>query len=195
MAFVEIYPNNKSGMKFSNEHFKWHENYNSCMEWFVEGNEIVVVLNTDTNVEAVYERLGNVLCLDERFSIYCNVDIDDDWMHHNKIIRQMLVNEALVAGFPEKCPCPKEEPKKKFLVDVTMMVPFSFYMEAKDYDEAKEKASTVMWSEAFFDSIKDDIDFKSELVEGTMFETMEWTQIQEDNDPDVDPIDVDSFIS
>ena len=88
---------------------------------------------------------------------------------------------------------PKPETKKKYLVDVTMLVPFSFYMEAKDYDEAKEKASTAMWSEAFFDSIKDDIDFKSELVEETMFNTMEWSQIQEDNNQDVDPIDVDSF--
>lgn len=194
MAFVEIYPNNKSDKKFSDEYFKQYENYNSCMEWFVEGNEIVVVRNTDTNTDAVYERLGNVLCLDDRFSIYCSVDVDDDWMHHNEIIRRMLVSEAIVAGFPEKCPCPKEEPKRKFVVEATMNVPFSFYMEAKDMDDAKEKASKVTQNSEFFEYVKGDIDFKSELVVETLSTTMDWDHIQEDNNPDVDPIDVDSFI-
>lgn len=194
MAFVEIYPNNKSDRKFSEKYFERYENYNSFMDRYVEGNEIVVVLNTETNAKAVYERIGNVLCLDNRFNLYRNVDFDDGWMQHNATIRQMLVNEAIVADFPEKCPCPKEEPKKRFLVDVTMMVPFSFYMEAKDMDDAEKKASKAMRSSEFFEYIKGDIDFKSELVEETMFNTMEYDQIQEDNNPDVDPIDVDGLI-
>jgi len=107
MALVEIYPNNMSGRRYSDDHFKRHSDYNSCCEWYEDGNEIVVILNTETNTEAVYERLGGLLCLDERFGIYCNVDVDDDWTGHNELIRKMLVQEATAVGFPVECPKPE----------------------------------------------------------------------------------------
>ena len=106
--FVEIYPNNRSGRKFSERYFESHENYNACMEWHKEGNEIVVILDTKTNTEAVYERLGGVYCLDDRFGIYCNVDVDDEHAEHNEAIRKMLVDEAIAAGFPMECPANAE---------------------------------------------------------------------------------------
>ena len=101
--FVEIYPNNKSGREYPENYFNVYQNYNSCMDWYLKGNEIVVVLDTDTNIEAVYERLGNVYCLGERFGLYLNVDVEDEFEHHNAAIRDMLVNEALAQGFPLKC--------------------------------------------------------------------------------------------
>lgn len=107
MALVEIYPNNRSGRGYLKDHFKRYSDYNSCCEWYEDGNEIVVILNTETNTEAVYERLGGLLCLDERFGIYCNVDVDDDWTGHNELIRKMLVQEATAVGFPVECPKPE----------------------------------------------------------------------------------------
>ena len=109
--FVEIYPNNRSGRKFSERYFESYENYNACMKWYEEGNEIVVILDTKTNTEAVYERLGGVYCLDDRFGIYLNVDVDDEHADHNEAIRKMLVDEAIAAGFPMECPAKAETDK------------------------------------------------------------------------------------
>lgn len=104
MALVEIYPNNMSGHVYTGNYFKEHSDYDSWREWSKDGDEIVVILDTETNAEAVYERLGGLLCLNERFGIYCNVSTNDEWANHNKRIRKMLVQEATAAGFPEECP-------------------------------------------------------------------------------------------
>lgn len=149
--------------------------------WWKEFNEM------HENFDPYEHAAGWIGHLDETpFS--CNAELFEDAIDYDnklKVIEQELFNLVF-----------KPEPrKKKFLVDVTMLVPFSFYMEAEDMDEAKEKAYKAMQSHGFFEYIKDDIDFKSELVEETMFSTMGWAQIQEDNDPDIDPIDVDWFIN
>jgi hypothetical protein len=193
MAFVEIYPDNKSDVKYDEECFKWHENYNSCVKWHKDGNEIVVVLNTDTNVGAVYERLGNVLCLDDRFDVYCVVDCDDDRMGYNAIIRQMLVNEAIADGFPEKCPCPKDEPKK-FYVNVSMGTSTSFCIEAEDKYEALDKAEHLMWSRPFFDALIENIDFRDKGSLDMLYDSMRVVDVDECTDPDVDPLCVDGFL-
>jgi hypothetical protein len=101
--FVEIYPNNKSGREYPENYFNVYQNYNSCMDWYLKDNELVVMLDTDTNIEAVYERLGNVYCLGERFGLYLNVDVEDEFDVHNATIRSMLVDEALDKGFPLMC--------------------------------------------------------------------------------------------
>ena len=133
MAFVEIYPNNKSGKKFSDTYFKRYKDYNDCMEWYDDGNEIVVLLNTKTNEEAVYERRGSLYCLADRFCIYMNVDTDCEFLENNRKIRHMLYEEALAAGFPVELPGTMH----RFLVDVTAIVYSSFLVDAEDYEKAE----------------------------------------------------------
>jgi hypothetical protein len=102
--FVEIYPNNKSICQYSDDCFSSIKNYNSCQLWDEKGNELIVVLDTNTRNHAVYERLGNIYCLEERFDLYSIVDsIDGEFAEHNAAIRDMLVNEALAQGFPLRC--------------------------------------------------------------------------------------------
>ena len=101
--FVEIYPNDKLNSKYSRICFKTYEDYNACMDWDEKGNHIVVVIDTDTNTQAVYERFGNVYSLADRFDLYLCVDSDDEFEYHNAAIRDMLVNEALAQGFPLRC--------------------------------------------------------------------------------------------
>jgi hypothetical protein len=99
--FVEIYPNNKSICQYSDDCFNSIKNYNSCQLWDEKGNELIVVLDTNTRNHAVYERLGNIYCLEERFDLYSIVDsIDGEFAEHNAAIRNMLVEEALDKGFP-----------------------------------------------------------------------------------------------
>ena len=159
MAFVEIYPNNKSDRKYGDDYFKWHRNYNACMEWYEDGNEIVVLLNTETNEEAVYERLGEVYCLDDRFGIYCNVDVDDEYEDHNTAIRKMLKQEALDAGFPEKLP----EPKKEYDVDVSTVIYQTLRIEAKDPYEAEHIACELINNDKL---VRKYLNFTTPLLKG-----------------------------
>lgn len=102
---VEIYPNNKSDRKYDESHFAEIKSYGQCVEWFADGNELVVMLNTENGKEAVYERLGNVICLMDTFGLYEYVDIDDDNDNEpNLIVRRLLARQAIDCGFTERCP-------------------------------------------------------------------------------------------
>ena len=102
---VEIYPNNKSDKKYDESHFAEIKSYNECVDWYKVGNELVVILNTESGKEAVYERLGNVICLMDTFGLYEYVDIDDDNDNEpNLIVRRLLARQAIDCGFTERCP-------------------------------------------------------------------------------------------
>ena len=102
---VEIYPNNESDRKYDESHFADVKSYNECVDWYKEGNELVVMLNTVNGKEAVYERFGNVICLMDTFGLYEYVDIDDDNDNeHNLIVRKLLARQAIDCGFTKRCP-------------------------------------------------------------------------------------------
>ena len=102
-GYIELYPVNRSGMKYSERFFDNVRHYESCCEWYEPGDGLMVFTN-GSNL-AVYERFGGLLCLYDRFGLYEMVDCEDgNYADHDADIRQMLVNEALEAGFPEFVP-------------------------------------------------------------------------------------------
>lgn len=107
LDLVEIFPHNKSERKFSDSYFNTYREYESCMVWDDDDDGLVVVLNTKNGKEAVYERLGCVYCLADRWCIYECVDMpnpNSPYFKHDETIRDMLEQEAIDAGFPMECP-------------------------------------------------------------------------------------------
>ena len=87
----------------------------------------------------------------------------------------------------------EDEPEpRKFYVDTTMNVSAQFCIQADSKEDALNKMRFAVCNKRFFDSVKDDFDFD----EVEMFDT--WGVVKDqvyecfDN---VEPIDVDSFIS
>ena len=102
---VEIYPYNKSGRKFAEGHFDGVIDYGKYIDWEEEGDEYVVVLNTENNREAVYTRYGTLLCAMNYFDLFVSVDTaDDSDKGVHKQIRQLLIDDATALGFPCECP-------------------------------------------------------------------------------------------
>ena len=101
MAFNEIYPNNKGDVRYSSDYFSDIADYEACLEWYEPGDGLMVFMNTENRMRAVYHRYGELLCLYDRFGLYCNVDCDNgDWPESDAAIREILQKEALDEGFP-----------------------------------------------------------------------------------------------
>lgn len=102
-GYVELYPVNRNGKKYGERFMDDVRHYESCMSWNKPGDGLMVFTNGKD--WAVYQRFGGLLCLYDRFGLYEMVDCyDGDYADHDADIRQMLVNEALEAGFPEFVP-------------------------------------------------------------------------------------------
>ena len=102
-GYVEIYPVNRSGKKYGERFMDDVRHYEAYVSWHEQGDGLMVFEHCGRG--AVYRRFGGLLCLYDRFGLYQHVDYGgDNYADHNADIRQMLVNEALEAGFPEFVP-------------------------------------------------------------------------------------------
>lgn len=98
---VMAYPHNETGIKYDEDKFKEVEEYNRCMDWYIEDDRLEVWYNTETYEEAVYRRFGSVKCLLDKFGIYAANDTDDPYEER---IAAVLKDEARDTGFPAERP-------------------------------------------------------------------------------------------
>ena len=161
---IEVYPNNYSGYRFERNGFFDYEQfindvkaYESGLEWYEEGNELVVLLNEDYDELgknlALYDRFGTVYCLADRFGTYVTVDCDEDRNSTvNQSIRKILEDEAVQYGFPRECP---RKPDKAWAVTFSLTLSMDDeWVQAKTEDEAAEIVRKAMRNSDFLDWIK-----------------------------------------
>lgn len=98
---VMAYPNNETGIKYSDKTFEDVMKYNESVEWYIEGDRIEVWYDTERYEEVVYRRFGEVLCMYDRFDTYMRNDCDDPIEEQ---IAKILKDEALDNGYPEMRP-------------------------------------------------------------------------------------------
>lgn len=99
---VMAYPQNKTGIKYSDKEFEDVKEYNKGVEWNIESDRLEVWYDTEKYEEVVYRRFGEVLCMYDRFYTYVGNDCDDDPVEEQ--IAKILKDEALANGYPKMRP-------------------------------------------------------------------------------------------
>lgn len=191
---VEVYPNNDSDTNFPAVKFDEVREYNLDECWDLDGDELVVLMNTKTHDKAVYRRLGGVICMLDRFHIYDNVTSDGFGTDVDHGILQLLHDEAIGYGFPEECP--EREPDKAWAVKFSLtLLANDEWVQAKTEDEAAEIVRKAMRNSDFLDWIKNrfqrDLDDSYEMdgFANARFELTEMSQPSVDKPINISVVD------